>query len=204
MQNGNGQKVKLEQHNDWMSKLPAIRFAMNSTPTIATSFSPAYITFGRELRTMDDVHHNLTEIVQNENFISEITPYLLAIPNTLKQPQNGPASEPVKLLRKQGRPPKKVLLHGSGTDSCNSVSSKGGDCNTSTINLTRSGRRVRAPAFYEGNQMADDCTPPLANPNPERCLTELPGEYEDHSPVGITWSSNEQRQEINPVQTQAT
>ncbi|KAF2892169.1 hypothetical protein ILUMI_14003, partial [Ignelater luminosus] len=138
-----------DQHNDWMSKLPAIRFEMNSTPTIATSFLPAYITFGRELRTMDDVHHNLTEIVQNENFIPEITPYLLAIPNTLKQPQNGPVPEPVKLLRKRGRPPKKALLHGSGTDSCNSVSSRRGYCNTSTINLTRSGRRVRAPAFYE-------------------------------------------------------
>ncbi|KAF2891999.1 hypothetical protein ILUMI_14174, partial [Ignelater luminosus] len=66
-----------------------------------------------------------------------------------RQPQNGPVPESVKLLRKRGRPPKKALLHGSGTDSCNSVSSRGGDCNTSTINLTRSGRRVRAPAFYE-------------------------------------------------------
>ncbi|KAF2881110.1 hypothetical protein ILUMI_25058 [Ignelater luminosus] len=41
--------------------------------------------------------------------VSDLTDY--------RQPQGGSIPEPVKLYRKRGRPPKKVLLHGSGTDS---------------------------------------------------------------------------------------
>lgn len=73
-----------DDHTTWPEKLPSIRFAMN-TNTAATGFSPAYLTFGRELRTPDDVHHDLRAIVEKENFIPEITPKLMIIANTLKR-----------------------------------------------------------------------------------------------------------------------
>lgn len=63
-------------HHSWDEKLPSIRFAMNTTYWQSTEFTPAYLTFGRELRTIDDVQHDLKAIVQSENFIPEITPYL--------------------------------------------------------------------------------------------------------------------------------
>ncbi|KAF2897612.1 hypothetical protein ILUMI_08564 [Ignelater luminosus] len=63
---------------------------------------------------------------------------------------NNPLSPLVKSLRKRERTPKRALLYGSGTDSCNFASPRGGDCNTSTIiRLTRRGRRVRTPTFCE-------------------------------------------------------
>ncbi|XP_036347333.1 protein NYNRIN-like [Rhagoletis pomonella] len=64
------------QHRNWAEKLPAIRFAMNTTRCQSTGYTAAYLTFGRELRTIDDVQHDLRAIIHSENFIAEITPYL--------------------------------------------------------------------------------------------------------------------------------
>lgn len=72
------------QHASWPDKIPAIRFAMNSGYTASTRFSPAYLTFGRELRTPDDINQDLRSIVQKENFVAEITPRLLQLADTLK------------------------------------------------------------------------------------------------------------------------
>ncbi|GFW20700.1 transposon Ty3-G Gag-Pol polyprotein [Trichonephila clavipes] len=40
-----------EDHSNWHSKLPFIRFAMNTTVCDTTGHTPAYLLFGRELRT---------------------------------------------------------------------------------------------------------------------------------------------------------
>lgn len=56
---------------------------MNTVTSCSTGYTPAYLTFGRELRTPDDVNHDLREIVQNDNFIKEITPRLLTMANVL-------------------------------------------------------------------------------------------------------------------------
>lgn len=74
-------------HTNWPDKLPIIRFAMNSTKNESTGFSAAYVTFGRELRTIDDMEHDLRSIAISENFVVKITPQLLQISDTLKEVQ---------------------------------------------------------------------------------------------------------------------
>lgn len=64
------------KHNTWPEALPAIKFSMNSAYNQSTGYSAAYLTFGREMRTPYKISHNFSEIVQNENFVPEITPYL--------------------------------------------------------------------------------------------------------------------------------
>lgn len=63
-------------HTNWHSKLPVIRFAMNTTVCDTTGHTPAYLQFGRELKTVDDVVHDFKGIIENDNFVPEITPYL--------------------------------------------------------------------------------------------------------------------------------
>ncbi|GFW04278.1 retrovirus-related Pol polyprotein from transposon 412 [Trichonephila clavipes] len=65
-----------EDHSNWHSKLPVIRFAMNTTVCDTTGHTPAYLLFGRELRTIDDVVQDFKSVVHNDNFVAEITPYL--------------------------------------------------------------------------------------------------------------------------------
>ncbi|GFY00195.1 hypothetical protein TNCV_2835521 [Trichonephila clavipes] len=65
-----------DDHSSWYSKLPVIRFAMNTTVCDTTGHTPAYLLFGRELRTVDDVVQNFKSVVHNDNFVAEITPYL--------------------------------------------------------------------------------------------------------------------------------
>lgn len=59
-------------HTAWPDKLPAIRFAMNTASNQSTGYTAAYLTFGRELRTTDDITHDFREVVSSENFIHEI------------------------------------------------------------------------------------------------------------------------------------
>lgn len=72
-----------DNHATWADKLPSIRFAMNTATSCSTGQTPAYLTFGRELRTPDDVQHDLREIVTNDNFVKELTPRLLLMADTL-------------------------------------------------------------------------------------------------------------------------
>lgn len=72
-----------DDHGTWDDKLPSIRFAMNTATSLTTSYTPAYLTFARELRTPDDNTHDFRQIILSENFIPEITPKLLMLANTL-------------------------------------------------------------------------------------------------------------------------
>lgn len=74
-----------DDHTTWSERLSAIRFAMNTSRGETTGFTAAYLTFARELRTPDDVNNDLRLIVQSENFIPAITPYLHNIANTLRE-----------------------------------------------------------------------------------------------------------------------
>jgi hypothetical protein len=75
----------VEDHHDlWVDKLPSIRFAMNSARSISTGFTPAYLTFARELRAEGEVRRDLRAVVQNENFVPEVTPYLLKVAQVLE------------------------------------------------------------------------------------------------------------------------
>lgn len=68
-------------HTKWKDVLPVVRFCMNTAKCSSTGYSAAYITFGREFRTMDDVQHDVRDVVSNENFIPEITPKLRQLTN---------------------------------------------------------------------------------------------------------------------------
>lgn len=58
---------------------------MNTASSLSTGFTPAFLTFGRELRTPDDTSHDFRKILQTENFIPEITPKLMQMANTLQR-----------------------------------------------------------------------------------------------------------------------
>ncbi|KAJ8976613.1 hypothetical protein NQ317_019818 [Molorchus minor] len=58
---------------------------MNSTVTQSTGYTPAYLNFARELRTPDDVKHDIRNIALSENFIPEVTPYLIKMADVIKE-----------------------------------------------------------------------------------------------------------------------
>ncbi|GFV28675.1 transposon Tf2-8 polyprotein [Trichonephila clavipes] len=64
------------RHHEWEDKLPSIRFALNSAKYDTTGKTAAYLQFGREMRTIDDVTNDFRAMIDNENFVPEITPYL--------------------------------------------------------------------------------------------------------------------------------
>lgn len=70
-------------HNEWPQALPFIRFAMNSSRTKSTQQTPAYLTFARELRSPLEVQSDLRAVVMAENYVPQITPYLLKLADTL-------------------------------------------------------------------------------------------------------------------------
>ncbi|KAF8796636.1 Gypsy retrotransposon integrase-like protein 1 [Argiope bruennichi] len=65
-----------DEHDTWDEKLPMIRFALNTAKCETTDHTAAYLQFGRELRTTDDVTHDLRALIDSHNFVAEITPYL--------------------------------------------------------------------------------------------------------------------------------
>ncbi|KAJ0169671.1 hypothetical protein K1T71_014856 [Dendrolimus kikuchii] len=65
-----------KDHNAWDDHLPAIRFAMNSAVTASTGHSPAYLNFGRDIRAPADVLSDMRAIVDNDNVVVSITPFL--------------------------------------------------------------------------------------------------------------------------------
>ncbi|XP_063907801.1 uncharacterized protein LOC135125944 [Zophobas morio] len=73
-----------KEHTKWSTALPAVRFVMDSALHLGVDQSPAYLCFGRELRTPLEVHDDLRAVVESENFVAEITPYLQTISETLK------------------------------------------------------------------------------------------------------------------------
>lgn len=73
-----------ENHECWSDYLPAIRFSLNSTRSESTGYSPAYLSFGRELRNISDVSHDTRPIISDENFIPQITPFLSKLNEVVK------------------------------------------------------------------------------------------------------------------------
>lgn len=72
-------------HTKWAEKLPTIRFAMNTHKNETTGHTAAFLQFGRELRTTDDIAHDIKSVIQNDNFVAEITPYLKKFASLTKQ-----------------------------------------------------------------------------------------------------------------------
>ncbi|GFW54724.1 integrase catalytic domain-containing protein [Trichonephila clavipes] len=65
-----------DKHDCWSEKLPFIRFALNTAKCETTGQTAAFLNFGRELRTPSEVVNDIRVIIQNDNFVPEITPYL--------------------------------------------------------------------------------------------------------------------------------
>lgn len=74
-----------QDHSTWDLHLAAVRFAMNSANTSSTGFSPAFLTFGRELRAPSDSATDMRAILDKDNFVPCITPYLKRISETLDE-----------------------------------------------------------------------------------------------------------------------
>ncbi|GFS77848.1 transposon Tf2-9 polyprotein [Trichonephila clavipes] len=72
-----------EEHSAWEDKLPLIRFAMNTSVCDTTGHTAACLQFGRQLRTSDDIRHDIRQVIDNDNFVPEITPYLKRFANSI-------------------------------------------------------------------------------------------------------------------------
>ncbi|GFX76608.1 retrovirus-related Pol polyprotein from transposon 412 [Trichonephila clavipes] len=60
----------------WSEELYFIHFALNTAKCETTGQTAAFLNFGRELRTPSEVVNDIRVVIQNENFVPEITPYL--------------------------------------------------------------------------------------------------------------------------------
>lgn len=74
-----------QDHDTWDLHLAAVRFAMNSAVTASTGFTPAYLTFGRELRMPSDSLSDMRGILDDDNFIPSITPFLKRMSFTMEE-----------------------------------------------------------------------------------------------------------------------
>ncbi|KAG6464946.1 hypothetical protein O3G_MSEX014832 [Manduca sexta] len=70
-------------HKVWDTHLAAIRFAMNSVITSSTGYSPAYLTFGREIRAPADAVTDMRAIIESDNVVTVLTPYLKKLSSVL-------------------------------------------------------------------------------------------------------------------------
>ncbi|GFW35385.1 retrovirus-related Pol polyprotein from transposon 412 [Trichonephila clavipes] len=65
-----------DKHDCWSEKLPFIRFALNTAKCETTGQTAAFLNFTRELRSPSEVVNYIRVVIQNDNFVQEITPYL--------------------------------------------------------------------------------------------------------------------------------
>ncbi|GFX55479.1 retrovirus-related Pol polyprotein from transposon 412 [Trichonephila clavipes] len=65
-----------DKHVCWSEKLPFIRFALNTAKCETTGQTAAFLNFGGELRAPSEVVNDIRVVIQNDNFVPEITPYL--------------------------------------------------------------------------------------------------------------------------------
>ncbi|GFX15749.1 retrovirus-related Pol polyprotein from transposon 412 [Trichonephila clavipes] len=65
-----------DKHDCWSEKLPFLRFAHNTAKCETTGQTAAFLNFGRELRSPSEVLNDIRVVIQNDNFVPEITPHL--------------------------------------------------------------------------------------------------------------------------------
>ncbi|KAL0821690.1 hypothetical protein ABMA28_005122 [Loxostege sticticalis] len=70
-------------HSSWDEYLASVRFAMNSALCSSTGYSPAFLTFGREMRAPADALTDMREIVENDKFVANISTYLRKLSSAL-------------------------------------------------------------------------------------------------------------------------
>jgi hypothetical protein len=72
-------------NSDWPRQLPSIRFAMNTVRCQSTGKTPAFLLFGSELRSIDDVTNDLRSVVLSETFVPGANPRLLQLHENWKE-----------------------------------------------------------------------------------------------------------------------
>ncbi|GFU05864.1 retrovirus-related Pol polyprotein from transposon 412 [Trichonephila clavipes] len=65
-----------DKHDCCSEKLSFIRFALNTAKCETTGQTAAFLNFCRKLRTPSEVVNDIRVVIQNDNFVPEITPYL--------------------------------------------------------------------------------------------------------------------------------
>ncbi|GFY16470.1 hypothetical protein TNCV_734991 [Trichonephila clavipes] len=65
-----------DKHDCWSEKLPFIRFALKTAKCETTGQTAAFLNLSRELRALSEVVNDIRVVIQNYNFVPEITPYL--------------------------------------------------------------------------------------------------------------------------------
>ncbi|GFU47908.1 transposon Tf2-8 polyprotein [Trichonephila clavipes] len=65
-----------DKHDCWSEKLPFIRFALNTAKCETTGQTAPFLNFGRDLRLTSEVVNDIRVVIQNDNFVPEITPFL--------------------------------------------------------------------------------------------------------------------------------
>ncbi|GFV56699.1 pro-Pol polyprotein [Trichonephila clavipes] len=68
--------VVQDKHGCWSEKLHFIRFALNTAKCETTGQTATFLNFGRELGTPSEVVNDIRVVIQNDNFVPEITPYV--------------------------------------------------------------------------------------------------------------------------------
>ncbi|GIY13727.1 gag-Pol polyprotein [Caerostris darwini] len=71
-------------HDHSSVKPSSIRFTVNSSKSVTTRHAAAYLQFGLKLRTIDDVFPDLKAVLDNKNFIPEMTQCLKCLGLMLK------------------------------------------------------------------------------------------------------------------------
>lgn len=70
-------------HDTWDEYLAAVRFAMNSATTASTGQTPAFLTFGREIRAPADGVSDMRAFVETDVTVAQITPFLRRLSTAL-------------------------------------------------------------------------------------------------------------------------
>ncbi|GFW83127.1 transposon Tf2-8 polyprotein [Trichonephila clavipes] len=65
-----------DKHDCRSEKLPFTHFALNTAKCETTGHTAAFLNFGTELRSPSEVVNDIRVVIQNDNFVLEITPYL--------------------------------------------------------------------------------------------------------------------------------
>ncbi|KAJ8732934.1 hypothetical protein PYW07_015533 [Mythimna separata] len=73
------------EHRNWAEALPAVRFALNTACNQGTGQSAAYLTFAREFRSPLTNTTDLRPIIEQENYVPQVTPYLRNFAEHLKE-----------------------------------------------------------------------------------------------------------------------
>ncbi|GFT41732.1 retrovirus-related Pol polyprotein from transposon 17.6 [Trichonephila clavipes] len=71
------------EHSAWEDRLPLVHFTMNTSVCHTTGPTAAYLQFRKQLRTSDDIRHGIRQIIDNDNFVPVITPYLKRFANSI-------------------------------------------------------------------------------------------------------------------------